>query len=169
MMGRKIFFGALIFLLSYSFAQGQSEEQGDKPNIFAVVKDVQGDILEGYLRVQPEEIRVTSKDNQEKIIPSKYIRSITLEKIKDEGLASVDPKQEIKYSVRLENSQEVYTLRNKYTFSVNTNLGVVTKSIDPELINSLLKDSSNTQTLRTDKEKSFIQDKSIVFSLEFKF
>jgi CRISPR/Cas system-associated protein Cas7 (RAMP superfamily) len=172
-MRRKFFFLILIFFFSYSLAFGQTDdpgEQKDKPNIFAVVKDEQGDILEGYLHSQPEDVTVTSRDNQEKIIPSKYIKSITLEKVKPVGPPNLDPKQETKYSVRLENSQEIYTLRKTYTFSLNTNVGVVTKSIDPETINSVLsRDASQSQATGTDKDKSFIQDKSIIFSLEFKF
>ena len=172
-MRRKFFFLILIFFFSYSLAFGQTDtqsEQKDKPNIFAVVKDEQGDILEGYLHSQPEDVTVTSRDNQEKIIPSKFIKSITLEKVKPVGPPNLDPKQETKYSVRLENSQEIYTLRKKYTFSLNTNVGVVTKSIDPETINSVLsRDASQSQATGTDKDKSFIQDKSIIFSLEFKF
>ena len=169
-MGRKFFFLIWIFFLSYSLASGQTDEQKDQPNIFAIVKDGEGDTLEGYLRSQSEEVTVSSKDKQEKIIPSKYIKSITLEKIKEEGPATLDPKLESRYSVRLENSQEIYTLRKKYTFSLNTNVGVVTKSIDPEIINSVIsKDASQAQATRTDKEKPLLQDKSIVFSLEFKF
>lgn len=169
-MGRKFFFFPLILLLSCSMALGQTQDQKEKPNIFAVVRDGQGETWEGYLRVQPEDITVSSEDNQEKTIPSKYVKSISLEKIKEVGPASVDPKQEVKYSVRLENSQEIYTLRKKYTFSLNTNMGVVTKTIDPEMINSLIsKDASQAQGLKADKDKPFIQDKSIVFSLEFKF
>ncbi len=61
-------------------------------------------------------------------------------------------------------------MRKKYTFSLNTNLGVVTKSIDPETINSVLsRDASAVPGNGDDKDKSFIQDKSIIFSLEFKF
>jgi hypothetical protein len=68
----------------------------------------------------------------------------------------------------VENSQEIYTLKKKYTFSLNTNLGMVTKTLDPEVINKyLLKETS--QTVKLEKERPFIQDKSIVFSLEFKF
>ncbi len=170
-MRRKFFFLTLIFFFSYSFAFGQAEDQGepkDKPNIFAVVKDEQGDILEGYLHSQPEDVTVTSRDNQEKTIPSKYIKSITLEKVKPVGPPNLDPKQETKYSVRVENSQEIYTLRKKYTFSLNTNVGVVTKSIDPEAINSILSRDAS-QATRTDKDKPLFEDKSIIFSLEFKF
>jgi hypothetical protein len=173
-MGRKILFFVFLFLLPCSmiFAQSedQKEEQKEEPNILAVVKDAQGAVLEGYLRAQPGEVTVSSKDNQEKKIPAKYIKSITLERIKEEGPAGADPKQEAKYSVRLENSQEIYTLRKKYTFSLNTDLGVVTKSIDPEMINRIMsKDASVAETLNSDKDKGFILDKSIIFSLEFKF
>ena len=169
-MGPKFSFLILMFFLSCSLALGQTDEQNEQPNIFAIVKDEQGDTLEGYLRSQPEEVTVSSKDSQEKTIPSKYIKSITLEKIKEGGPATLDPKLESRYSVRVENSQEIYTLRKKYTFSLNTNLGVVTKSIDPEMINSIIsKDASQAQATRTDKDKPLIQDKSIVFSLEFKF
>ena len=172
-MRRKFFFLILIFFFSYSLAFAQTDDEGeqkDKPNIFAVVKDEQGDILEGYLRSKPGDVTVTSRDNQEKVIPSKYIKSITLEKVKPIGPPNLDPKQEAQYSVRVENSQEIYTLRKKYTFSLNTNLGVVTKSIDPETINSVLsKEASQSQAMGTDKDKSLIHDKSIIFSLEFKF
>ncbi|HYB19682.1 MAG TPA: hypothetical protein VEH09_02080 [Thermodesulfobacteriota bacterium] len=172
-MGRKFFFLIFIFFLSYSPSLGQTEgkeEKKDQPNILAIVKDDQGDTLEGYLRSHSEEVTVSSKDNQEKIIPSKYIKSITLEKVKEQGPATMDPKLESRYSVRLENSQEIYTLRKKYTFSLNTNLGVVTKSIDPEMISSILtKDASQSQAAKMDKDKPLIQDKSVVFSLEFKF
>jgi hypothetical protein len=112
---------------------------------------------------------VFSKDNQEEKIPLKYIKSITLEKISEMGPASLNPKQEAKYSVRLENSQEIYTLRNKYTFSLNTNAGVVTRSIDPEIVNILSGDYAGTSKQTSIADKPLIQDKSIIFSLEFKF
>ena len=68
----------------------------------------------------------------------------------------------------MENSQEIYTLKKKYTFSLNTNLGMVTKTIDPEMINNILF-KETPQTVKLEKEKPLIQDKSIVFSLEFRF
>ena len=174
LMGRKILFFIFLFLFPCSIALAQSEEQKEEqkeePNILAVVKDAQGGVLEGYLRPQPEDVTVSSKDSEEKKIPAKYIKSITLEKIKEEGPAKIDPKQEAKYSVRVENSQEIYTLRKKYTFSLNTDLGLVTKSIDPETINRILsKDVSAAEAQKSDKDKGFILDKSIIFSLEFKF
>lgn len=47
-------------------------------------------------------------------------------------------------------------------------MGVITETIDPEVINNyLFKETS--QTVKLEKEKPLIQDKSIVFSLEFKF
>jgi hypothetical protein len=167
---RKLFFWALIFFFFSAPALGRTEEEKEALSILALVKDGAGDTLEGYLRSQSEEVTVASKDNEEKVIPAKYLKSITLEKVKQEGAATLDPKQEARYSVRLENSQEIYTLRKKYTFSLNTSLGVVTRSIDPETISSLVsKYGSQAQAAGTEKEKPFIQDKSIVFSLEFKF
>jgi hypothetical protein len=167
---RKIFFWVLmLFLFSVpSLAPGEEEKEG--PGILAVIKDAEGDTLEGYLRSYPEELTVASKDNEEKVIPSRLVKSITLEKVREEGAARVDPKQVPKYSVRVENSQEVYTLSKKYTFSLNTSVGVVTRSIDPDTINSLAsRYGSQAPAAGTEKEKPFIQDKSIVFSLEFKF
>jgi hypothetical protein len=86
------------------------------------------------------------------------------------GSVSLDPKQETRYSVRLENSQEIYTLQKKFTFSLNTNVGVVTRSIDPEMVNSIMsKNPPGSHKQKSGDDKSFIQDKSIIFSLEFRF
>lgn len=138
----------------------------DKKAIYAIMKDERGEIIEGFLRSGLEEILVQTKDNQEKLIPIKYIKSITLEKTKG-LLPGEEAKKEATYTVRLENSQEIYTLKKKYTFSLNTNVGLVTKTIDPEMINRILtKDSSSG---KGENEKPFIQEKSIIFSLEFKF
>jgi hypothetical protein len=166
-MNGKIFL--LIPFLFFSFLNAWAETEGksEVPDVLAVIKDGKGEILEGYLRFRPEEVTVSTKDNREKAIPSKYIKSITLEKVKEESPAK-DPKLEAQYSVRVENSQEIYTLKKKYTFSLNTNLGMVTKTLDPEVINNyLLKETS--QTVKLEKDKPLIQDKNIVFSLEFKF
>jgi hypothetical protein len=156
-MNRNFLLFTIPFFFICSIALAQNEPQNKELN-YAIVKDSKDSILEGYISNQPYEVTVSSKDNQEKKIPSKYIKSITLEKISEVGPASLNPKQESKYSVRLENSQEIYTLRKKYTFSLNTNLGVVTRSIDPETINNIIS-----------ADKPLIQDKSIIFSLEFKF
>ncbi len=162
-----ILFIFLIFPSALSWAQTPAcpatEEKG---GIYAIVKDSEGETLEGYLRLDTDALTVKSKENQEKSIPLKFVKSITLEKIKGEAPGD-DPSKE-GYKVRLENSQEIYTLKNKYTFNLNTNLGVVTKTIDPETVNSLFsKDTS--QAGKTESSKSFIQDKSIIFSLELKF
>jgi len=59
-------------------------------------------------------------------------------------------------------------LRKKYTFSLNTNLGMVTRTIDPDQVNrSFSKDPSSGPG--PGDGKSFIQDQGVVFSLEFKF
>lgn len=166
-MLRRVFILIFLTLIFSSPVLGETEDKADQPSIFAIVKDPEGGTLTGTIYSQSEEITVSSQDNKEKTIPSKYIKSITLEKIKGEGPAALDPNQN-KYSVRVENSQEIYTLRKKYTFSLNTNVGLVTKSIDPEMINTFLLKEASAQ-VKPEKEKPFIQDKSIVFSLEFKF
>jgi hypothetical protein len=85
---KNIIFWALASLLCWGpFAAAQ-----DKPvspalegqDIYAVVKDAQGEKLEGFLRFDSDEISVRSQDNQEKKIPVKYLKSITLEKSKSE-------------------------------------------------------------------------------------
>ena len=169
-MNRNFLLFTIPFFFICSIALAQNEPKKKELNIFAIVKDSQDSVLEGYISNQPYEVTVSSKDNQEKKIPSKYIKSITLEKISEVGPVSLDPKQEAKYSVRLENSQEIYTLRKKYTFSLNTNVGVVTRNIDPEIINNIIsKDLSSSPTQTSVADKPFIQDKIIIFSLEFKF
>jgi hypothetical protein len=165
----KLFLLAVILCLFHSTVLGQTGEAKETPNLLAVMQDAEGGTWEGYLRSAPKEIAVSSQDHQEKTIPFQYIKSITLEKIKAEGPLA-DPKQEARYSVRLQNSQEIYTLREKYTFSLNTRIGVVTRTIDPDMIHDLFsKDASETQTMKSDRDEPFIQDKSIVFSLELKF
>ena len=68
----------------------------------------------------------------------------------------------------MENSQEIFTLDKKYAFSLNTSLGLTTKSLDPDLVNKLASKDS-LQGSRLDDGRPLIQDKSIVFSLEIKF
>jgi hypothetical protein len=58
-------------------------------------------------------------------------------------------------------------LRKKYTFSLSTSLGLVTQTIDPEIGNFFQKDSASAAKPQGDKP--FIRDKSVIFSLEFKF
>jgi hypothetical protein len=170
LMKRIIFFACIfsLFIFSYSQAQDQSAQvTKDQKEIYAVVKDGQGETVEGFLHLNSDEVTVRSKDNEEKSIPVKYIKSITLEKVQE-----VFPgKETIKspnYSVRLQNSQDIYKVDKKYTFSLNTKLGVVTKSIDPEELNNIFSKDAHSTTGPNDRE-SFIQDKSIVFSLELKF
>jgi hypothetical protein len=169
-MNRKFLLFAFLFFFFCPMALAQNEPQKKELNIFAIVKDSQDAILEGYVSALPDEVAVSSTDNQEKKIPSLYIKSITLEKYTDVGAARLDPYQEARYSVRLKNSQEIYTLQQKYTISLNTNVGVVTRSIDPQIINNIIsKDLSGTQNQKSGEDKPLIEDKSIIFSLEFKF
>jgi len=130
----------LLLLSSSALAQRQAEPE--KPGIYAVVKDANGNTEQGFLLLGPDELTVKTRENKEKTIPVKYIKSIALEKTPD-PVPGGDPKRGATYSVRLENSQEIYTLDKKYTFSLNTNLGMVTKTIDPDQVNKLFsKDSS---------------------------
>lgn len=160
-----LLFSSLIFSSALAQAQDQSSLlKEEKKGIYAIVKDEKGEATEGLLRIGPDELLVRTKDNKEKSIPMKYIKSITLEKTKGE-IPGEEWKKEPTYTVRVENSKEIYTLKKKYTFSLNTNVGLVTKTIDPELVNSLF----SKEAASAKEEKPFIQDKSIVFSLEFKF
>ncbi len=166
-MNRKFLFFTFFFFCSIAVAQGEPQKR--EFNIYAIVKDSQASILEGYVSDQPDEVTVLSKDNQEKNIPLQYIESITLEKYTDAGSSRLDPYQEAKYSVRLRNSQEIYTLQKKYTFSLNTNVGVVTRSISPVINDIISKDLSRNPDQKSGEDKPLIEDKSIIFSLEFKF
>jgi hypothetical protein len=140
----------LFFVSTFTLAQAQDEP--GKESIYGVVKDIQGGKLEGYVRSSPAELIVSTKDNQEKSVPLKQIEFIKLEKIHG-GIPGGDQAAgEAYYSVKLQNSQEIYTLRKKYTLSLNTSLGLVTQIIDAEAA-----------------QKPFIRDTNVVFSLEFKF
>jgi hypothetical protein len=160
-----VFVVGFLFLSSTALAQGQAVP--DKSEMYAVIKDAKGETVEGILDLGPAELTVQTKENHEKSIPLKYIKSITLEKTPD-SIPGGDPKMGVTYSVRLENSQEIYRLNKKYTFSLNTRLGVITKTIDPDQVNRLLSRDSLSGSGAGDG-KPFIQDQSVIFSLEFKF
>ena len=151
----------LVFVPTIALAQHQ-----DKEDIYVVVEDVQGKKLEGYLRFSPEELLVSTKDKQEKSVPLKNIEFIKLEKITGGVPGGDQVGSEGYYSVKLQNSQELFTLQKKYTFSLSTSLGLVTQTLDPEGIGNLFqKDSAST----SQGDKPFVREKSVVFSLEFKF
>jgi hypothetical protein len=161
----KFIFLILVFLLTPAMILAESPLLQEEENIYAMVKDIKGNRLEGYLQRYPQEVTVSTQDNKEKSIPLSMIESIKVEKI-HEGLPGAGQLGgESHYSVRLQNSQEIFTLQKKYTFSLNTSVGVVTKNIDPEAVKySLQKDSSNPET-----NKPFIEDQSVILSLEIKF
>jgi len=164
----KFIFLVLLFLLTPAIILAQSTVLQQKENIYVIVKDIQGNRLEGYLQLYPKEVTVSTEDNKEKSIPLRMIESIKLEKIQ-EGLPGADKLEgESYYSVRLRNSQEIFTLQKKYTFSLNASVGVVTKNIDPEAVkNSFQKDSSIAS--KSESNQPFIRDKSVILSLEIKF
>ena len=158
----------LIFLLTPAILLAESALLPDNEHIYVIVKDMQGNTLDGYLLLYPEEVTVSTEDNKEKSIPMSIIESIQVEK-KQGGLPAVENLgRESYYSVRLQNSQEILTLQEKYTLRFNTSVGVVTKNLDPEAI----KHSSERDSTLADKPESdepLIRDQSVILSLEFKF
>ena len=158
MRGFKLFFLIWIFVLLSAVAVAQTQAQQEKESIYVIVKDADGEKVEGYLRLYPEEITVATKDNREKSIPLKNVESIKQGKIQGSIPGAELPATEAYYSVRLQNSQEIFTLRNQYTFSLNTSIGVVTETIDPGMVQDLFREDS-----------SAFRNKSAVFSLEFRF
>ncbi len=161
----KFLFLTLMLIFAPLATLAQTKDKPEKDGIYVVVEDVRGEKLEGYLRFSPEELLVSTKDKQEKSVPLKNIEFIKLEKITGGVPGGGQGGSEGYYSVKLQNSQELFTLRKKYTFSLNTSLGVVTQTVDPEGIGK--KDSASVPTSQGDK--AFFRDKSVVFSLEFKF
>jgi hypothetical protein len=132
------------------------------------VKDVKGERLEGYLRFYPNEITVSTKDDQEKTIPLRLIESIKVEKIQGGIPGANHPGAESYYSVRVQNSQEIFTLKKKVTFSLNTSAGVMTKTLDPELGQGFFrKDSSSISA--SQNEQPWIRGEGVALSLEIKF
>lgn len=164
----KFIFLLLLFLLTPTILLAQAQLLQEKENIYAIVMDIKGESLEGYLRLYPNEITVSTKDDREKSIPLKIIESIKVEKIQA-GIPGADQLGgESYYSVRVQNSQEIFTLKKKVTFSLNTSAGVVTKTLDPEMgQGSLRKDSSSIP--KSPCEQSLIRGEGVALSLEIKF
>ena len=157
---------SLVFLFAPTILLAQSQPL--KESLHAIVMDMKGERLEGYLRFYPNEIIVSTKDGQEKSIPLKIIESIKVEKIQGGIPGSDQLGAESYYFVRIQNSQEIFTLKKKVTFSLNTSAGVVTKTLDPEMgQGSLRKDSSSIS--KAQSEQSFIRGEGVALSLEIKF
>ena len=161
MMRSIVFILTLLLFLTPTLTQAQLQTTQEKRTVVAVVKDGLREEVEGYLHIFQNKLTVVTQDNREKSIPLDLIESIKLEKV--EGKIPGEIAGETYYSVRLQNSQELYTLRDKYTFSLTTSAGIVTRAIDPEGIRNA------TSTSRSKNEQHFIHDKNIVFNLELKF
>jgi hypothetical protein len=160
----------LIFILIFVSFVGlaKSEDKKEEEDIYVVIEDAKGERLEGYLRFSPEELLVSTKDKQEKSVPLKNIEIIKLEKITGGVPGGELEGSEGYYSVKLQNSQELFTLQRKYTFSLKTSLGLVTQTVDPAGVGNLFqKDSASPSTPQVDKP--FVRDRNVVFRLEFKF
>jgi hypothetical protein len=158
----------VLFLLAPTSVLAQSQPLQEKESLRAIVQDTKAEKLEGYLQSYPKEIIVSTKDGQEKSIPMKIIESIKVEKIQG-GIPGADQLGgESYYSVRIQNSQEIYTLKKKVTFSLNTSAGVVTKTLDPEVgQGSYRKDSPSTP--RSPGEQGLIRGEGVALGLEIKF
>ncbi|HUL31625.1 MAG TPA: hypothetical protein VLZ03_14320 [Thermodesulfobacteriota bacterium] len=162
------FFWVFMFLLVPSMLSAQGQAPQENERIFAILRDIRGERLEGYLQRSPDEIVVSTKDHQEKSIPLKMIESIKVEKIPGGIPGSDSLGGESYYFVRLQNSQEIFTLKKQVTFSLNTSAGIVTRTIDPETVRDFpRKDSSST--VRAPTQQSLIRGEGVVFSLEIKF
>jgi hypothetical protein len=169
-MRSKIFFLTLLFIFSLAFVTRllQAQVSQEKENIYMVIKDTNGEKVEGYLILYPEDLTVSTKDKGEKSVPLKLIESIKLEKVKGGIPGAEEMRGESYYSVKMQNSQEIFTLQKKYTFSLNTSVGVVTKTIDADMVQGLFRKDSSPAT-KPPNEQPFIRDKGVVFSLELKF
>jgi hypothetical protein len=164
----KLIFLAFLLLLIPDILFAETQPFQEKEDIYVIVKDVKGERLEGYLRLGPNELTVSTKDNQEKSVPLKLVESIKLEKIR-EGIPGADQLGEGSYySIRMQNGQEIFTLKKKYTFSVNTSVGLVTKTIDPEMLQNFLHKTSSSVP-KSQGDQPFVRDKSLILSLEIKF
>ncbi len=165
----KFVFMVLLTLLTPTILLAQGQLLQEKEGVYAIVKDIHGERLEGYLRPDSNEMTVSTKDGQEKSIPLKIIESIRLEKIRA-GIPGADrPGPDSYYFVRVQNSQEIFTLKKKVSFSLNTSAGVVTRTFDPEMgQGSFRKDSSST-TPKSLSDQSLIRGEGVALSLEIKF
>jgi hypothetical protein len=159
---------SLLFLFAPTILLAQAPLLQEKESFYAIVKDIKGERLEGYLQFYPNEIIVTTKDDQQKSIPLKIVESVKVEKIQG-GIPGADhPGGESYYSVRVQNSQEIFTLKKKVTFSLNTSAGVVTKTLDPEMGQGFSrKDSSSL--LKSQSDQPLIRGEGVALSLEIKF
>jgi len=158
---RPYLFLSLIFWLVAAVASAQTQFGQEKDRISVVVEDMQGKRTDGYLQSYPREFTVTTKDNRAKSVLLKMIESIKVEKVKSGLPGPEEMKGEGRYSVRLQNSQEILTLNKKYTLNFVTSVGVETRTIDPDAVQGPLNGKPQAGPL--------LRDKSVIFSLEFKF
>jgi hypothetical protein len=168
MIRSKFIFLVLFLILTPAIVLAQSPLLQEKKSIYVTVKDTEGNRLEGYLILYPQEVAVSTEHNNEKSIPMSIIESIKVEK-KQGGLPAVESLgRESYYSVRLQNSQEILKLEEKYTISFNTSVGVVTKNLDPEAVKHSSQQDS-TLANKPGSNESLIRDQSVILSLEVKF
>ena len=164
---RFVFFVVLI-LLTPAITVAQSSLLQEKEDLYVRVEDIEGNISEGYLQVYPQDVIVSREDNTEKSIPLSMIESIKVEKIQGGPPGADKLGGESYYSVRLQNSQEIFTLQKKYSITLNTDVGVVTKNLDPDAVKYSSEKESNLAN-RPESSEPLIRDHSVILRLEIKF
>jgi hypothetical protein len=158
----------LVVLLISGAVMAQDDASQEDEMVPVVVNDIQGQRIEGYLRLSPKEVTVTTKDKEEKSVPLKLIESIKVEKVTGAIPGGDQPGAESYYSVRLQNNKEIYTLSKKYTLHLNTDVGVMTRTLDPDMVQRMFqKDPLSAQT--SQNNQPLIRDKSLILKLEIKF
>ena len=164
----KLLYFVFFLLLIPGLRSGEAQTFQEREDLWVVVKDLQGNRLEGYLRLDTNELTVSTKDNQEKSVPLKLIESIKLEKIRSGIPGAGESGEKSYYSIRMQNSQEIFTLKKKYTFNLNTSFGFVTKTVDPDMLQNF-SPTPSSPAAKPQREQPFVRDKSLVLSLEIKF
>ena len=158
----------LVLLLTPAITLAESPLLQEKENTYGTIEDIQGNRLEGYLQLYPQDVTVSAEDNKEKSVPLSMIESIKVEKVQGGPPGANELDGESHYSVRMQNSQEIFTLQKKYAITLNTDVGVVTKNLDPEAIKySSEKDS--TLANKSGGDEPLIRDQSVILSLEIRF
>lgn len=167
-MGFRFFILTLALLIFHSSTLAQTQLPHQKEILYAVVKDMHGDKVEKYFHFYPGEVKESTKDHQGKSLLLKYIECIKLEKIYSGIPGAEQVTGEGYYSIGFQNSQEIFSSRKNYTFSLNTSLGLVAKTIDAKLVQDFFR-KDYSPIARSKEEQPFIRDKSVIFSLELKF
>ena len=162
----KFFFLALtcFFGGAVPFAWGQTQPVPEA--IAAEVKEMNEESGKRF-GFQSKEPAAPKEGNPEKSTASKIIETVKLEKV-ERGLPGVDQMQgERHYSLRLQNSQKIFTLYEKYDFNLFAGVGIIAKT-SPQMVRGFWGKDPLSGGKPGDGE-SFIEDKGVAIGLEIKF